>query len=43
MTEDIQTYSLIYTFIKEPAQCRYLFDAVEIISGVKQKANWAMC
>jgi hypothetical protein len=43
MTEDTQTYALIYTFIKAPAQCKYQLDAVETISCVKQKANWTIC
>ena len=45
MMENIhsETYSLlIKTYIKEPAEHEYLFDAVETIPCVKCKANWAM-
>ena len=38
-----ETYSLlINTYIKEPAEREYLFDAVETIPCVKRKADWAM-
>jgi ribonucleoside-diphosphate reductase subunit M2 len=45
MMENIhsETYSLlINTYIKEPAEREYLFDAVETIPCVKRKADWAM-
>jgi ribonucleoside-diphosphate reductase subunit M2 len=45
MMENIhsETYSLLIdTYIKEPAQREYLFDAVETIPCVKRKADWAM-
>jgi ribonucleoside-diphosphate reductase subunit M2 len=38
-----ETYSLLIdTFIKEPAQRTYLFDAIETIPCVKKKADWAL-
>lgn len=37
------TVLLIDTYIKEPAQREYLFDAVETIPHVERKVNWAMC
>jgi ribonucleoside-diphosphate reductase subunit M2 len=38
-----ETYSfLIDTYIKDPAQREYLFDAVEAIPCVKKKADWAL-
>ena len=45
MMENIhsETYSLlINTYIKEPAEREYLFDAVETIPCVKRRADWAM-
>ena len=45
MMENIhsETYSLLIdVYIKDLAQCEYLFDAVETIPCVKQKANWAL-
>ena len=45
MTENIhsETYSLLIdTYIKDPAQREYLFDAVKTIPCVKKKANWAL-
>jgi ribonucleoside-diphosphate reductase subunit M2 len=45
MMENIhsKTYSLlINTYIKEPAQREYLFDAVKTIPCVKRKTDWAM-
>src|ERR1700677_3876852 len=45
MMENIhsETYSLLIdTYIKEPAEREYLFDAVETIPCVKRKADWAM-
>ena len=45
MMENIhsETYSLLIdTYIKEPAQREYLFDAVETIPCVKKKADWAL-
>ncbi|KIK74636.1 hypothetical protein PAXRUDRAFT_19673 [Paxillus rubicundulus Ve08.2h10] len=45
MMENIhsKTYSLLIdTSIKDPAQCKYLFDAVETIPCLKCKANWAL-
>jgi ribonucleoside-diphosphate reductase subunit M2 len=45
MMENIhsETYSLLIdTYIKEPAQREYLFDAVETIPCVKKKAEWAL-
>ncbi|KAF8836628.1 ribonucleotide reductase [Paxillus ammoniavirescens] len=45
MMENIhfQTYSLLIdTYIKDPAQHEYLFDAVETIPCVKCKADWAL-
>jgi ribonucleotide reductase beta subunit family protein with ferritin-like domain len=43
MMENIhsETYSLLIdTYIKDPAQREYLFDAVETIPCVKKKADW---
>ncbi|KZP05415.1 ribonucleotide reductase small subunit [Athelia psychrophila] len=37
-----ETYSLIDTYITDPAQREYLFDAVETIPCIKKKADWAM-
>jgi ribonucleoside-diphosphate reductase subunit M2 len=45
MMENIhsETYSLLIdTYIKEPVQREYLFDAVETIPCVKRKADWAI-
>jgi len=45
MMENIhsETYSLLIdTYIKEPAEREYLFDAVETIPCVKKKADWAL-
>lgn len=45
MMENIhsETYSLLIdTYIRDPAQREYLFDAIETIPVVKQKADWAM-
>ncbi|BFZ55334.1 Ribonucleotide-diphosphate reductase (RNR), small subunit [Savitreella phatthalungensis] len=45
MMENIhsETYSLLIdTYIKEPAQRRHLFDAIETIPCIKQKADWAL-
>ncbi|KAI9507725.1 beta subunit of ribonucleotide reductase [Russula earlei] len=45
MMENIhsETYSLLIdTYIKDPAQREYLFDAVETIPCVKKKADWAL-
>ncbi|KAG1857522.1 ferritin-like superfamily [Suillus subluteus] len=45
MMENIhsETYSLlINTYIKESAQCKYLFDAMETIPYIKHKADWAL-
>jgi ribonucleoside-diphosphate reductase subunit M2 len=45
MMENIhfEIYSLLIdTYIKEPAQREYLFDAVETIPCLKRKADWAM-
>ncbi|KIP12675.1 hypothetical protein PHLGIDRAFT_17490 [Phlebiopsis gigantea 11061_1 CR5-6] len=45
MMENIhsETYSLLIdTFIKEPKQREYLFDAVETIPCIKKKADWAL-
>jgi len=45
MMENIhsETYSLLIdTYIKDPAQREYLFDAVETIPCVKRKADWAL-
>ena len=33
---------MIDTYIKDPAQREYLFDAVETIPCVKKKADWAL-
>jgi len=38
-----ETYSLLIdTYIKDPARREYLFDAIETIPCIKQKAEWAM-
>jgi len=38
-----ETYSLpIDTYIKDSAQCDYLFDAIEIVPCIKCKADWAL-
>ncbi|KZP12136.1 ribonucleotide reductase small subunit [Athelia psychrophila] len=45
MMENIhsETYSLLIdTYIKDPVQREYLFDAVETIPCIKKKADWAM-
>ncbi|CAE7113128.1 unnamed protein product [Rhizoctonia solani] len=45
MMENIhsETYSLLIdTYIKEPAQREFLFDAIETIPCIKKKANWAL-
>ncbi|KAI0069125.1 ribonucleotide reductase small subunit [Artomyces pyxidatus] len=45
MMENIhsETYSLLIdTYIKDPAEREYLFDAVETIPCVKKKADWAL-
>lgn len=45
MMENIhsETYSLLIdTYIKDPAQRDYLFDAVETIPCIKRKADWAL-
>ncbi|OLL25153.1 Ribonucleoside-diphosphate reductase small chain [Neolecta irregularis DAH-3] len=45
MIENIhsETYSLLIdTYIKEPAQRTYLFDAIETIPCIKKKADWAL-
>lgn len=45
MMENIhsETYSLLIdTYIKDPTEREYLFDAVETIPCVKRKADWAM-
>ena len=45
MMENIhsETYSLLIdTYIKDPAQRDYLFDAVDTIPCVKRKADWAL-
>ncbi|KAF4600926.1 Ribonucleoside-diphosphate reductase small chain [Pleurotus pulmonarius] len=45
MMENIhsETYSmLIDTYIKEPNQRQHLFDAIETIPCIKQKAEWAL-
>jgi ribonucleoside-diphosphate reductase subunit M2 len=45
MMENIhsETYSLLIdTYIKDPAQREYLFDAVETIPCIKKKADWAL-
>ncbi|RUP49283.1 ferritin-like superfamily [Jimgerdemannia flammicorona] len=46
MIENIHSemYSLLIdTYIKEPAQREYLFDAIETISCIRKKAEWAFC
>jgi len=46
MMENIhsETYSLLIdTYIKDPVQRDYLFDAVETVPCVKRKADWALC
>ncbi|PWN48471.1 ribonucleoside-diphosphate reductase small chain A [Violaceomyces palustris] len=45
MMENIhsETYSLLIdTYIREPEQREFLFDAVETIPVIKQKADWAL-
>ncbi|KAK0520940.1 Ribonucleotide-diphosphate reductase (RNR), small subunit [Tilletia horrida] len=45
MMENIhsETYSLLIdTYIRDPAQRDYLFDAIETIPVIKQKAEWAL-
>ena len=45
MMENIhsETYSLLIdTYIKQPAQRTYLFDAIETIPCIKKKAEWAL-
>jgi ribonucleoside-diphosphate reductase subunit M2 len=45
MMENIhsETYSLLIdTYIKDPAERDYLFDAIEIIPCIKHKADWAL-
>ncbi|EAU84682.1 ribonucleotide reductase small subunit [Coprinopsis cinerea okayama7 len=45
MMENIhsETYSLLIdTYIKDPAQRDYLFDAVDTIPCIKKKADWAL-
>jgi ribonucleoside-diphosphate reductase subunit M2 len=45
MMENIhsETYSLLIdTFIKEPSQRDFLFDAIETIPCIKKKADWAL-
>ncbi|KAF8138591.1 ribonucleotide reductase small subunit [Boletus edulis] len=45
MMENIhsETYSLLIdTYIKDPAQREYLFDAMDTIPCVKRKADWAL-
>ncbi|KAK0203039.1 ribonucleotide reductase small subunit [Desarmillaria ectypa] len=45
MMENIhsETYSLLIdTYIKDPAQREYLFDAIETIPCIKRKADWAL-
>ncbi|CAK5262745.1 unnamed protein product, partial [Mycena citricolor] len=45
MMENIhsETYSLLIdTYIKDPAQRDYLFDAIETIPCIKRKAEWAL-
>ncbi|KAG9099419.1 Ribonucleotide-diphosphate reductase (RNR), small subunit, partial [Ceratobasidium sp. 370] len=38
-----ETYSLLIdTYIKEPAQREFLFDAIETIPCIKRKADWAL-
>ncbi len=38
-----ETYSLLIdTYIKDPAQRKYLFNAIETIPCVKKKADWAL-
>jgi ribonucleoside-diphosphate reductase subunit M2 len=41
----LETYSLLintYTSIKDPLQCKYLFNTVETIPCVKKKADWVL-
>ena len=45
MMENIhsETYSLLIdTYIKDPVQREYLFDAIETVPCVKRKADWAL-
>lgn len=38
-----ETYSLLIdTYIKDPVQREYLFDAIETIPCIKKKADWAL-
>ena len=38
-----ETYSLLINmYIKDPAQCKYLFDTINTISYVKCKVDWAL-
>ncbi|KAG6857326.1 Ribonucleotide-diphosphate reductase (RNR), small subunit [Tephrocybe sp. NHM501043] len=38
-----ETYSLLIdTYIKDPAERRHLFDAIETIPCIKRKADWAL-
>ena len=44
MMENIhsETYSLLIdSYIKDPAQHKYLFDAIDTIPCIKHKAEWA--
>ena len=39
----LETYSLLIdTYIKDPVQREYLFDAVETVPCIKKKTNWAL-
>ena len=39
----LETYSLLIdTYIKDPVQHKYLFDAVEIVPCIKKKTDWAL-
>ncbi|KAG6875604.1 Ribonucleotide-diphosphate reductase (RNR), small subunit [Termitomyces sp. T159_Od127] len=45
MMENIhsETYSLLIdTYIKDQAECEYLFDGIETIPCIKRKAEWAL-
>ena len=45
MMENIhsETYSLLINmYIKDPAQCEYLFNAIDTIPCVKRKVDWAL-
>ncbi|TBU33235.1 beta subunit of ribonucleotide reductase [Dichomitus squalens] len=38
-----ETYSLLIdTYIKDPAERKFLFDAIETVSCIKKKADWAL-